>query len=236
MTAMTRRTQGPWRRASRASGARARIAVLASGGVDSTALLWWLQRRGWEVVPLYIRSGFVWETAELFWLRRCLARLDVPQPVRVVSLPADEVPRDHWALTGVRVPGVGARDAAVYLPGRNALMVTKAAVVCVAARLTATVAVGVLKGNPFSDARPGFFRALERSLTAGLGERVRVWTPFRQVSKREVLQMGQGVPWHLTLSCLRPRLYDHCGRCQKCGERRRAFHAAGLHDPAMGGA
>ena len=32
-------------------------------------------RRGWEVHPLYVRSGFIWEKAELHWLRRLLRAL-----------------------------------------------------------------------------------------------------------------------------------------------------------------
>jgi len=50
------------------------------------------------------------------------------------------------------------------------------------------------------------------------------------------------VPLELTLSCMNPvtrhlshrtdPVVEHCGRCSKCRERRDAFRAAGLEDPA----
>ena len=39
-----------------------------------------------------------------------------------------------------------------------------------------------------------------------------------------------GVPMELTLSCMQPVDSAHCGRCNKCRERREAFTAAGIED------
>ena len=44
--------------------------------------------------------------------------------------------------------------------------------------------------------------------------------------------MALGVPFELTLSCMQPANGKHCGRCSKCRERREAFVAAGVADPA----
>lgn len=44
--------------------------VLASGGFDSGVLLADLLERGHEVHPFYVRFGYNWEDAELYWLRR----------------------------------------------------------------------------------------------------------------------------------------------------------------------
>jgi 7-cyano-7-deazaguanine synthase len=44
------------------------------------------------------------------------------------------------------------------------------------------------------------------------------------------------VPWELTFSCIRPIGIRHCGRCNKCEERRRAFADAGVKDPTKYGA
>jgi 7-cyano-7-deazaguanine synthase len=35
----------------------------------------------------------------------------------------------------------------------------------------------------------------------------------------------------LTFSCLAPQGRRHCGRCNKCAERKRAFRQAGIPDP-----
>ncbi|MDO8730180.1 MAG: 7-cyano-7-deazaguanine synthase, partial [Candidatus Omnitrophota bacterium] len=39
------------------------------------------------------------------------------------------------------------------------------------------------------------------------------------------------LPWEKTFSCLNPKDHRHCGRCQKCAERRAGFRAAGVTDP-----
>jgi 7-cyano-7-deazaguanine synthase len=41
-----------------------------------------------------------------------------------------------------------------------------------------------------------------------------------------------GVPFDLTLSCMKPR-GRHCGECSKCRERHDAFLEAGIPDPTM---
>ncbi len=42
---------------------------------------------------------------------------------------------------------------------------------------------------------------------------------------------GRAAPLGLTFSCLAPQRGLHCGACNKCSERRRAFVEVGLHDP-----
>jgi 7-cyano-7-deazaguanine synthase len=54
--------------------------------------------------------------------------------------------------------------------------------------------------------------------------------PYQHLSKIEVLQRGRNMPLAQTWSCLRPIEGLHCGRCNKCAERQRAFAKAGLID------
>jgi 7-cyano-7-deazaguanine synthase len=60
---------------------------------------------------------------------------------------------------------------------------------------------------------------------------VRVRWPFAGLAKAEVLRLGRDLPLRHTFSCIRPAGGRHCGRCNKCAERRRGFVAAGLSDP-----
>jgi 7-cyano-7-deazaguanine synthase len=39
------------------------------------------------------------------------------------------------------------------------------------------------------------------------------------------------LPLVFTLSCIQPLVGRHCGACNKCAERRRAFEQAQLPDP-----
>ena len=95
-----------------------------------------------------------------------------------------------------------------------------------------TIALGTLKGNPFGDATPRFFRDMAACLSQALRRPIRVLAPLRWLTKPQLIRATPNVPWALTFSCLRPRGRRHCGRCNKCAERRRAFRAAGIPDPA----
>jgi 7-cyano-7-deazaguanine synthase len=214
-----------------------RTCLLVSGGLDSALLSCRLLRRGVQVHPLYVRFGLSWEATELYWLRRLLASLRCPRlaPLRVVELPVASLYGAHWSFSGRRVPDARSPDRAVYLPGRNVLLLSAAAIACARHRLS-TIALGVLKGNPFGDASPRFFNDMERVLGQALGRPIRILAPIRMMSKVQLIRATPGVPLGLTFSCLRPRGRRHCGRCNKCAERRRAFQAAGLADPTAYGA
>ena len=206
------------------------VVVLASGGLDSCALIGHMARRGREVLPLFVRSGLVWERAELFWLRRFLAELPSPiaarvRPLKVVALPMGDLYGQHWSTTGRGTPGWRAADNSVYLPGRNIMLLAKAAVY--AAIIGAPrVAIGPLEGNPFPDASPAFFRALQKSLSEGLDFSVKIQAPFLALGKEEIIRRYGSLPLHLSFSCSSPRGRRACGRCAKCRERILAFRNA----------
>jgi 7-cyano-7-deazaguanine synthase len=206
--------------------------LLVSGGLDSGFLLQQLLRQRIRVLPLYLRCGFRWEAAELHWLRRFLHAVRTPRlaPLRVVALPVRSIYGNHWSLSGRRVPAAGSPDDAVYLPGRNVLLVGCAAVVCARQRIP-TIALGVLRGNPFGDASPRVLDEFARVLTHALGHSLRVLTPLIRWRKTTLIRRAAGLPLELTFSCLQPRGLWHCGRCNKCGERKRGFRLAGVADP-----
>ncbi|HEX4588684.1 MAG TPA: 7-cyano-7-deazaguanine synthase, partial [Gemmataceae bacterium] len=79
---------------------------------------------------------------------------------------------------------------------------------------------------------PGFFAEFAAGVDRAVGGRVEVVAPFANLTKAEVIRRGQELPLQHTLSCLRPVDGRHCGRCNKCAERRAAFQAAGIADPA----
>lgn len=201
-----------------------RSVALVSGGVDSAALVAHLLSRGDRVLPLFVRSGFRWERAELHWLRRLLAAMEAPRLEPLGVLDGSDEPvigGRHWAFRG-SVPDARSADAAVYLPGRNLLLATKAAIYG-SLRGADAVALGVLAGNPFPDATPGFLRRLSGALSAGLARTMAVEAPFRRLTKSQVLARHPGLPLSLTFSCLSPRGLRPCGGCNKCEERRRVL-------------
>ena len=212
-------------------GAR-RVVVLASGGVDSAVLVADKSLRGEIVQPIYIRFGLAWEGVEEEHLLRFLDSLPPDRralPLVALDFPVTDVYGSHWSVSGDEVPDQDTPDNAVYLPGRNLLLLAKSSVWC-ALNDFGVMAVGTLKGNPFADSGADFFDGLASLASLALDRPLAVETPFAELTKVEVLERGRDLPLELTFSCMNPQEGEHCGRCNKCAERRRAFSASGLRD------
>lgn len=213
------------------------VAVLISGGVDSAVALAETLRSGTRVLPLYIRSELVWERSEMYWLDRLLQTYESAdlEPMVSLRLPTRDLYGDHWSTTSLGAPDDETPDEAVYLPGRNILLLAKAGVLA-AERGCSAIVLGSLAGNPFPDATQAFFRAMGAALGRGMGldQPLEIETPLAGMAKHEVVALGErlGVPLGLTFSCIDPTPdHHHCGVCNKCAERKRGFAEAGVEDP-----
>lgn len=215
--------------------------MLFSAGLDSAVLLADEARSG-RVHPLYVSAGLAWETAELAMASRLLATplFAGVAPIQHLQFTVQDLyPPTHWAIRG-EPPAYDTPDEDVYLTGRNLVLLTKAGTWC-AINHVPRIVLGPLAGNPFPDATPEFFQTMAEALSRGLDWPIEIATPYRELHKEDVIRRGQelGVPFELTLSCMNPHVggHDirHCGVCSKCRERRDAFRAAGVEDPASSG-
>ena len=165
-------------------------------------------------------------------MRRFLQHLGSPRlkPLVVLDLPVADLYRDHWSITGRAVPDAETPDEAVYLPGRNLLLLVKAAIWCQLSAVDA-LALAPLRSNPFDDATDDFFRSFESLVNRGPMGRIRIMRPFGQLSKLDVMKLGRKHPLNLTFSCISPSGDLHCGVCNKCAERQEAFRLLGESDP-----
>src|SRR5688572_27020697 len=104
------------------------VCVLASGGIESAALIADAASRAGAVYPLYVKNHLRWEEAEVFWLKQFLRnlRMDNVQPLTILDLTMKDLYEQHWSVTGTRVPGSRTPDESVYLPGRNLVFLSKA--------------------------------------------------------------------------------------------------------------
>lgn len=209
---------------------RHHVAVLTSGGSDSAILACDLAHQGFRVHPIYIRFGLRWEEIEIDHARQFLMAANHPNllPLVELSQPMGDVYGSHWSQQG-EVPDAESADEAVYLPGRNILLVSKAAVWCALNRVN-FIYSGVLSGNPFSDATADFFDLLTRAVSMGLDWSIEVVRPYSHLKKIDVLRIGQAMPLQYTFSCLSPCKGRHCGDCNKCAERQKAFREAAIPD------
>jgi 7-cyano-7-deazaguanine synthase len=210
-----------------------------SGGLDS-AVLAAQEVQTHPLHPVYVAGGLAWEAGEQRLITQLLAQpVFTTAPNRVFPLARlefnmrDVYPPTHWALMGTP-PAYDTPDEDVYLHGRNVALLSKAAVYA-AVRHISRIVIAPLAGNPFPDATPRFFSALNAAFSTGLAAPIEISAPFAHLHKEDVVKIGAalGVPFELTLSCMNPSGTTHCGLCSKCRERRDAFHAAGIKDPTI---
>jgi 7-cyano-7-deazaguanine synthase len=207
------------------------VAVLASGGLDSAVLTAEYLGEGRVVQPMYVRFGLAWEETEETHLRRFLDTLQGSglRPLITLALPVADTYGAHWSLSADDVPDADTPDEAVYLPGRNLLLLAKSSIWC-ALHGYPTIAFGTLKGNPFADSSREFFGDVESLVQTAVDHRLEIATPFSELDKAHVLELGRHLQLQHTFSCINPTAGVHCGRCNKCAERQRAFEEATIDD------
>ena len=142
--------------------------------------------------------------------------MSAPEPLTVLNVPIAPVYGSHWSVSGDAVPDEGTADEAVYLPGRNLLLLAQPSVWC-ALHGVHTIALGTLKGNPFPDATGEFFDDFAALVHRGLGHSLEVITPFAGLTKADVLALGRGLALQHTLSCIDPQQGRHCVQCDVWG-------------------
>lgn len=173
-----------------------------------------------------------WETVEREYLLRYLDAIRTPslRDLRVLDEPVRDVYGSHWSVTGDNVPGADSADDAVFLPGRNVLLLAKPMIWC---HLNGVpeIATAPLGTNPFPDATPEFYDNFASIVSCALAGGVRVLRPYAPLRKVDVMRRGEKLPLEHTFSCIRPVRGLHCGACNKCAERQLAFRDANMHDP-----
>ena len=208
-------------------------ALLFSGGMDSTTLLWWLRDRGESVRAISVDYGQR-HRVELQWAAALAEGLGVPH--KTISLDLNTI--GGSPLTDAHLDVPAAEDGAqirTVVPFRNMLFVT------LAAAYAETQGIDELYLAPvkddyaaYRDCRRIFYDSLEQSLALGATRDTsfRLYTPFVDRWKVDVVKIGieLGVPYEKTHTCYEGRR-PACGRCDACSERIAAFRANGVRDP-----
>ncbi len=191
-----------------------RVVSLFSGGVESTALLYYFLRRDYLVYPIYIRSGHPWERAELLVAKKVWRRVRTEHnnlmPLRVLRSagPFIQVSKE-W-------------DA--FIPLRNLTLITSAVNYALSKNIT-KVAIGSLGIYPFPDNNSAYLSSLEKLVSLGTKREIKILAPFLGLHKESVIKLLKA-PYLITISCIMPRILGGrvipCGRCVKCKERQEA--------------
>ena len=233
--------------------------VSLSGGLDSTTLLanvLKMTSQPEDVHPVFFNYGSKHNPFELECCKDVCKHYNILDQLEVVDLrPVGIFNPETSALmadNNLEVPAAaysepGSLDATV-VPGRNMVMISilsaKAESLYLqrkaqrpgAPQTPVVVALAVHSGDHalYPDCRPQFITAVANSVTASTEGRVRIFTPFVDMSKAAIVGVGLelGVPYELTRSCYRQQ-EKACGECGTCRERLKAFAENGFNDPAQ---
>ena len=225
-----------------ASGRKA--VLLLSGGLDSTTILAFAQREGFDVHAMSFRYGQRHE-GELEAARRVgrhygvRHHVIVPIDLRVFggsALTAEiDVPKDRDLMEDDHEVPI------TYVPARNTIFLSFAlAWAEVLGARDIFIGVNALDYSGYPDCRPEYIAAYERMANlatrgADGGAPVRINAPLLHMTKAEIVRLGTelGVDYSVTTSCYDPAPGGAaCGHCDACQLRLKGFAEAGLRDPA----
>jgi len=204
----------------------ATVLLMLSGGPDSATLADFVARDWPGNTPhaIYLRGGHPAEAKEIDAAGKIASRIGS-------RLEVVDIPELLHALRGDRLMAASENS---ILPFGNAIALSLM-MLCGVRASAAAIYVGYHRDD--AEANEGYSRQamdrLEALAAIGRDGAPKIVAPFLAMTKTEVFTLGatMHVPYELTWSCLRAEDL-HCRQCTACSDRRRAFAAAGLADPA----
>ncbi len=214
-----------------------KVAVLLSGGLDSTTALYWAHNHHEVVCALSFDYGSNHAEKELACARWQAEKLGIPYheiDLRSISAHlqsallsgADAIPSADYAEENLKQ---------TVVPFRNGIFLAIAAGIAESNGAEAIV-IAAHGGDHalYPDCREDFMVAMADAIRLGTYAELQILRPFISNSKAEITAIGAalGVDFAHTYSCYCGG-EQHCGQCATCRERKESFAAAGIADPTV---
>jgi len=229
--------------------------VLFSGGLDSTACLYWAIEKYNKISLLSFKYGskedkvierqnkiftdllsieskiinipFLGEFAQISGSKLSVEEGDPPKFSNYEQL-------DEKSLTEETAKQV-------WVPGRNVVFLSIAASFADSLKEPVDILFGANKeeGETFPDNTIEFVEIMNLAFTLGCMNHIEIRAPFHNKMKDEIISFlkDNGAPLDITSSCYNVKKWDekeekpiHCGKCESCFRRKRAFSKAKIDD------
>jgi 7-cyano-7-deazaguanine synthase len=200
--------------------------VCFSGGQDSTTCLFWAKKHFATVEAICFSYGQK-HAAETGIARRIAADANIPFQLLDISLLGQLSPNsltDHSIVMDREQPPGSLPNT--FVPGRNMLFLTLAAIVARSRGIDHLVAgVSEADYSGYPDCRDTFVRSLNVTLNLAMDEQFVIHTPLMNRDKSEVWQLADELGIfelvrNRTLTCYNNIPAEGCGHCPACKLRR----------------
>lgn len=211
------------------------VAVLLSGGLDSTTALHWAKQHHSVTCALAFNYGSNHAAHELACARWQARHLGIPY--REIDITAISQHLSSALLSGADAIPTGdyatGNMTQTVVPFRNGIFLAIAAGIA-ESNGAAGIVIAAHGGDHaiYPDCREEFMQAMASAIRLGTYAGLDILRPFIHASKSDIVRQGQqlGVDFTHTYSCYCGR-ERHCGLCATCRERKEAFRSAGVPDP-----
>ena len=232
-----------------------RVMAIVSGGLDSSTMLWTILASGYDVEVITFDYGQkhkieigqsvkIIQQAQAFF-GRIITHWIVNMPHLLGSaLTGDgEIPKEEYDVESQKI---------TVVPNRNMVFIAIAANYAIAGGCDEIWYAAHRNDQAvYPDCTNGFVHKMNLALYEATYEKPIVIAPFIDNLKTEIVSIGSkiGMPFDLTWSCYDPVMlqggpatlpgdnisesdvYEHCGVCGTCRERKMAFKLASVEDP-----
>jgi 7-cyano-7-deazaguanine synthase len=216
------------------------ISVL-SGGLDSTVATSYFKGK-YDIHALTFDYGQKSAEMEIKSAKEICRKLDMEHTV--LKLPwLAEVSRSALTSFSQEIPQLRAEELddtsvcgetarKVWVPGRN-IVFTAIATSFAEAEGSEKIIVGwdQEEAATFPDNSKEFLDAFNQVLEIGSMDDIQIEAPLIDMDKKNIVELGEKIeaPLHLSYSCYLGE-EDHCGTCESCMRRKRAFKLANVED------
>ncbi len=214
--------------------------VLFSGGIDSTAALYWARERFVGTSAVTFAYGQR-HSVEIQLAAKLADGLGVPQKILAVDL--SQIGGSALTDRGVPLPSLrcieelGDGPPPTYVPFRNGIFLSLAAAWAeVIEARNIVCGFNIVDSPHYPDTRTTFVRAMEDAINSGTkaalqGDHYVLHAPFVQKKKSEIIRLGLdlGADFSFSISCYAGDEIP-CLRCSACLLRQRAWRETGAED------
>ena len=205
--------------------------IVLSGGPDSATVAYWAKDQGYEIYPITFKYGQI-AVKETQAAQKIAEKLGAK--TKIINLSAlKDIFSGTTSLVNREIPLTAEFSAPIIVPFRNAIFLSAAVAYAVTVGADKIFYGAQGSDEPFyPDCRREFYEAFEKAARLGTCEEITIRAPFSGNKKSDLIKEGTklGVPFILTWSCYLdgPK---HCGKCESCVNRKKAFKEAGVADP-----